>query len=165
MGSLRLHFVSLRMTNKDEISPLRCTSVEMTLYGLDSSTSFHYAQNDIFMRSSRLHCVPLSGWQTRMRCLHCGRHDNHHTIQITKSKTRVKGGFHHEVISSCRDFICPSRQISFFVPTKSGWDPYDFTLFRSGWRIWMRSLRLHSVPLRMTFLSDSSTGLRMTNKD
>ena len=106
-----------------------------------------------------------SGWHVR------------HTI--TQSTTRLRDGFHHEVISSCRDFICQSRQISFFVTTKSGWDPHDFAAsiaFRMtfyGWDVStavdmtkrirflhfgrndvtrIRSSRLHFVPLRMTII-------------
>ena len=92
-----------------------------------------------------------SGWQ---RCCQLDPHDSvalawgwRYRVRMTctilynhEVQNPLMCGFHHEVISSCRDFICQSRQISFFVPTKSGWDPYDSVALRSGWRTRIRSL-------------------------
>ena len=97
------------------------------------TTPLHSAQDDIFMRSLRLRYAPLR-MTKRMRCIHFGRHDviwmrslRLHCVPLRMTtlynhevQNPLMCGFHHEVISSCKDFICQSRQISFFVPTKSG---------------------------------------------
>ena len=121
----------------------------------------HVARNDKANEILRLRCTPLENDNIHVMSCRPPHHTNH-AVQ-----NPLICGFHHEVISSCRDFICQSRQISFFVPTKSGRDvstAVDMTMRNRCLHCGRHDIWIEISPLRYHFARNDSAGVDMTKK-